>query len=53
MSSGANHSENVWSWLLSIDFSLTVKAATSISYLVVVRLFHLLKKGNKVLSMIW
>ena len=36
-----------------LDFSLIVKAATLISYLGVVRLFHLLRKGNLVLFIIW
>ena len=36
-----------------LDFSLTVKAATLYSYLGVVRLFHLLRKGNQVLFIIW
>ena len=39
-----------------IDFSLTVKAATLIFihlYLGVVRLFHLLNKGNQALFIIW
>ena len=37
-----------------IDFWLTVKAATLIFlYLGVVRLFHLLNKGNQVLFIIW
>ena len=35
-----------------IDFSLTVKAATSIFISGVVRLFHLLRKGNGVLFII-
>ena len=36
-----------------LDFSLTVKAATTYSYLSVVRLFPLLRKGNQVLFIIW
>ena len=36
-----------------LDFSLTVKAGTLISYLGVVRLFHPLRKGNQVLFIIW
>ena len=34
-----------------IDFSLTVKAATLI--FIPGRLFHLLRKGNQILSIIW
>ena len=33
-----------------IDFSLTVKGLLKYSYLSVVRLFHLLRKGNQVLK---
>ena len=36
-----------------IDFSLTVKAATLYSYLGLVWLFHLLKKENQVLFIIF
>ena len=36
-----------------IDFSLTVKAAILYSYLGVVWSFHLLRKGNQVLFIIW
>ena len=36
-----------------IYFFLTVKAANLILYLGVVRLFHLLRKGNQVLFIIW
>ena len=35
--------------IVLIEFSLTVKAATKYSYVGVVRLFHLLRKGNQVL----
>ena len=41
-----------WSVPVLLDFSLTVKAATLISYLGVVRLFNLLRKGNQVLFII-
>ena len=36
-----------------IDFWLTVKAVTLIYISCMVRLFHLLYKGNKVLFIIW
>ena len=39
--------------LVLLDFSLTVKAAILYSYLGVVRLFHLLRKGNQVLFIVW
>ena len=39
--------------MLLFDFSLTVKAATLIFISGVVRLFHLLRKGNQVLCIIW
>ena len=51
-----NHSINPYHYeyfYVLIDFSLTVKAATLIFILGVVRLFHLLNKGNQVLFIIW
>ena len=36
-----------------LDFSLTAKAAILIFISGVVRLFHLLRKGNQVLFIIW
>ena len=48
------HTETTTTVVL-LAFSLTVKAATLtfISYLGMVRLFHLLSKGNQVLFTIW
>ena len=52
-----SNEKSVFLWtgdcLLLLDFSLTVKAATLIFISGLVRLFHLLRKGNQVLSIIW
>ena len=39
--------------VILIDFSLTVRRQLQYSYLGVVQLFHLLRKGNQVLFIIW
>ena len=44
--------EDVFKYLVLIDFSLTVKAATLIFISVRGWLFHLLRKGNQVLFII-
>ena len=46
---GKQGTYGIFLYYIVLDFSLTIKAATLIFILGVVRLFHLLRKGNRVL----